>query len=222
MLKSVVFLILLNIVGSVYVFGQESEKNFFKDGKFGFFVGLNNNEFVRNEKPQWNSIIKTFSPGINTGLHFRPYSWGVLSSLVQISFTQKGTTELFNIAKIEEKISVRTNLDYGQIEVIPLEFTPFPRKNMSPYISAGLFYSKLINSNVRYQYNEKFNIEDDINHFILDFTPDMNTDIGYSIVAGLKFQNFRLEVRNEFGSKALYLNSNIKNHLNSILLRYSL
>jgi hypothetical protein len=216
------YIITIMILIQIQTFAQKSTDSYRKDKMFGFFIGLNNNQFNRGEKLEWNSIIKTFSPGINTGLHFRPYSWGVLSSLIQLSFSQKGATELFNVKSIEENISVRTNLNYGQIEIIPLEFTPFPRKNLSPYISGGMFFSRLISSKIRYQYNENFDIQDDINHFILDFQPDQISDIGYSLIAGLKLENFRIELRNEFGSKILYNSTTIRNNNNSIIFRFSL
>lgn len=204
-------------------FGQTIRgKDFKKDGKFGFFFGLNNNSFARNEKILWNSINRTYSPGLTGGLHFRPYFWKVISSYAQISFTQKGATENFEITNIEQLISVRTNLNYGQVEIVPLEFIPFPKKNLSPYISVGFFFSKLYSSKIRYQYTEKFETADDTNHFILDFEPTEKADKGYAFIAGLKFENFRLELRNEISSTPIYQNTNIKNHSNSLILRYSL
>jgi hypothetical protein len=201
---------------------QDKNEKVKKDKWFGFFIGINNSEFVRNEKLNWNSTFKTLSPGINTGLHFRPYNLGIISSMIQVSYSQKGATETFNLSSIEEKVSVRTNLNYAQIEIVPLEFVPFYRQKMSPFISGGLYFSKLLKSKIRYQYGDSFNVEDDINDFLLGFEPDQKNEQGIAIMAGLRFENFRLELRNEFGRKAIYTNTPIKNHSNTILLRYSL
>ncbi len=213
---------LFGLINGIAIGQTTRGKDFKKDGKFGFFFGLNNNSFVRNEKLLWNSMNRTYSPGLTAGLHFRPYFWHGLSSYIQGSFTQKGGTERFIINDIEQQISVRTNLSYGQIEIVPLEFVPFPKKNISPYISVGFFFSKLYNSKIRYQYTKKFDIADDINHFILDFEPTEKADKGYAFIAGFKFENFRLELRNEISSTPIYKNTNIKNHSNSLILRYSL
>lgn len=211
------------LLSSLHICNAQSEKKSYrKDGKFGFFVGINNNEFIRNDKLSWNSIIKTYSPGFNGGLHYRPYNWGILSSLIQVSYSQKGATEVFNVKKIDEQIAVRTQLNYLQFEIVPIEITPFFRRKMTPFVNAGLFYSKLIKSNIKYQYDDSFKGYDTNKSLNLDFAPDAKDDMGFSIVAGLKFENFRLEVRNELGTKALFNNTIIKNHLNTIKFRFSI
>ena len=221
-MKNTIFTFYLLLLWSNIGYAQSEKKPYRKDGKFGFFVGMNNNEFIRDEKLSWNSIIRTYSPGFNGGLHFRPYNWRMLSSLIQVSYSQKGATEIFNLNKLEEQVAVRTQLNYLQLEIVPIEITPFYRKKMTPFINVGLFYSKLIKSNIKYQYNDSFTNYDTNNTLNLDFAPDTEDDKGVSIVAGLKFQNFKIEFRNEFGTKFLYNNTNIKNHSNTIKLRFSI
>lgn len=109
-----------------------------------------------------------------------------------------------------------------QLEIVPFDFTPFHRRNVSPFINAGFYFSKLMKSKIRYQYADFFNVQDTANDFELDFTPETKDDMGVSIVAGLKFENFKLEFRNEFGKKALYKNPNTKNHSNTVNIRISL
>lgn len=98
-MKKITIIFIYILTSSIICHAQNEKKPYRKDGKFGFFVGLNNNEFIRTEKLSWNSTIKTYSPGINTGLHYRPYNLGMLSSLIQVAYSQKGATELFNIKK---------------------------------------------------------------------------------------------------------------------------
>jgi Outer membrane protein beta-barrel domain len=212
-------LIFLAIIISFNLFAQLSQKNLYsyKPRFNGVLFGVNATDFYRNANDKYQTPLKTPTLGFNAGFIIDIINQRRWGTQLEIKYTQKGATETFDNKSEQEFVTVKSKLDYLQVDFIPIILKPIGFKSFNPYFSGGLYKSFLIRHDVSYQFNEKWNDLDLPLKY--DVSQINKGDMGISINAGIMIKSLTIEYHHEFGLSTIFESSNIKNQLSSINLK---
>lgn len=184
----------------------------------GIVFGANMGQFYRQNNERFRlpskNILWNYQIGIsNDALNSKFYKirW-------ELAFTRKGAIENFDNG-INTKIAAKSDLAYGQFNLLPIVVTPYHYKSLSPMIGFGGYASYLVGGKINTSTNGSEYIRDKEG-----FNNLIKKDYGAIISLGLYFKKISLEYRQEIGipqmidkTKAL---STIKNKTSSILLTF--
>jgi hypothetical protein len=186
----------------------------------GFKMGITGSDYYRDAKDKFQKPLKEPNLGLNIGLVADIINLRWFATQAELAFVMKGAKETF--INGEETIKTKSNLNYLQFDLIPLQLKPlgFPRFN--PYVSGGLYWAKLVSSKFEYTISRSLNGTEFIDEPAPLKVIDLNkNDKGYFLNAGLKMKRFGIEYRHEFGLSEIIKGTNIKNQLNNITLKFT-
>ncbi len=184
----------------------------------GFKMGITGSDYYRDVKDKFQKPLKEPNLGLNIGLVADIINLRWIATQAELAFVMKGSKETF--INGEETIKTKSNLNYIQFDLIPIQLKPlgFPRFN--PYASGGLYWAKLVSNKFEYSISRTLNGTQFVDETKTLIIPNLNkNDNGYFLNAGIKMNRFGIEFRHEFGQSEIIKGTNIKNQLNNITLK---
>ncbi len=213
--------ITLFIFASTISFAQKSKDRYLTNHPrlAGFKLGVVASEFFRENAERFQQIPNEPYLGITTGLIIDIVNFKRFASQIELAYTMKGARETF--INGSETIYSSARLHYVQADIIPFQLKPFGYNRFNPYISAGGYFSYLLDTKIDFTVERTF--------FETKFTDvfedaDFSTvlsrrDYGINLNAGIKMSGVSLEYRYEFGMEPLFFNRQIKNQLHCLALK---
>ncbi len=224
-LKQNMVAVFISIIIFSFQLNAQKKTNFGKSKPYtywpriaGFKMGLTGSDYFRDINDKFQKPLKKPNLGLHMGIIADIINVRWFASQAELAFVMKGSKE--NFINDGETINTKSNLNYVQLELIPLQIKPLGFLRFNPYVSGGFYWAKLVTNKFEYTisrslYGTQF-VDEPQRLNVINL---LNTDKGYILNAGLKTKRFGIEYRHEFGQTEIIKGTNIKNQLNNITFK---